>query len=79
MHIRSIRLASGLTQSDLAKEVNSTKTNISKAEMGHKSVKILADRIYDFYGTNTEERLSHYENNEHPQTEDFGQAVSEGQ
>lgn len=70
LHIKALRVHSGLTQDGMAEKIGTTRAAVSKAEMGHRSVVQVAPKIYDFFGIADTARL--YKNNEHLQAENLG-------
>lgn len=78
LHIRALRVDSGLTQEQMAGKIGTTRAAVSKAEMGRSVATQVAPLVYDFFEIPASERLP-YENNERPQAKNLGDPVPEGQ
>ncbi len=59
LHIRALRVRSGLTQGQMADRIGTTRAAVSKAEMGHSAVVNVAPLVYGFFGVPAAERLEH--------------------
>lgn len=76
LHIRALRVKSGLTQGEMAERVGLTRAAISRAEMGRSLVTSVAPKIYDFFGVEASKRLTN-EDNQHQEAENLSDAVPE--
>lgn len=77
LHIKSLRTGAGLSQSQMASKISSTRALVSKAEMGMKVVVTIAPLVYDFFEVNEAERMS-YEDNQHQEDKNLGNPDSKG-